>query len=74
MKVATNQKVMTPLGNGVVEGYFAVHDNHNEIVVTGVAVRLSVNDMTRPELDKSNCLTPRAVFSGVWVFEQEQLS
>lgn len=73
MNIVTNQKVMTPFGNGVVEDFFAIHDNHNEVVVTGVAVRLPVNDLTRPELNKSNCLTPLAVFSGVWVFQQDQL-
>lgn len=72
MTITTNQKVKTPFGDGVVQGFFAVH-SRDEQVVTGVAVRLPVNDLTRPELNKSNCLTPLAVFSGVWVFKQEQL-
>ena len=68
-----NQKIRTPLGEGIVQGFFAVHDGNNDKAAVGVAVRLPVNDVTRPELNKSNCLTPMAVFSGVWVFSEEVL-
>jgi len=71
--ITVNQKVRTPIGEGVIQGFFAVLDGNNEKAAVGVAVRLPVNDLTRAELHKENCLTPMAVFSGVWVFPEKDL-
>lgn len=71
--ITVNQKIKTPIGEGVIQGFFAVIDSNSEKAAVGVAVRLPVNDLTRPELNKSNCLTPLAVFSGVWVFPEKDL-
>jgi len=69
-----NQKVNTPLGEGYVQGQFAVVDPETEALISkGIAVRLPVNDMTRPHLNNSNCLTSRATLSGVWVFQESEL-
>ena len=73
MIITTNKSVVTPLGDGVVDGFFGVLDAQGEIVVTGICVRLPVNDQTRPELHKSYCMTPHAVQSGVWIFEESEL-
>ncbi len=74
MVVATNQKVDTPLGEGFVQGQFAVLDPEtNALISSGIAVRLPVNEVTRPHLNNSNCLTSRATMSGVWVFQESEL-
>lgn len=72
MNIAINQKVSTPLGQGVAQGLFAVLAESGP-VVGGVIVRLPINDETRRELSKSNCLTPRAQLSGLWVFDLKDL-
>lgn len=66
----TNTKVVTPLGSGVVQGPYTVRDGAGETVVRAVLVRLPVNDMTRPALNRSNCVTPNANESGLWVFAE----
>lgn len=73
MKYQVNQKVKTPLGEGIVQGAFAVEGKSGEGIITGVAVRLPVNDLTRDCLGQSNCMTPRAMLSGVWVFDESEL-
>ncbi len=74
MNLTTNTKVKTPLGEGMIQGAFAIQDTHGGKVVQGALVRLPVNDTTRPHLNKSNCVTPRASSSGVWVFKEGELS
>ena len=69
-----NQKVSTPLGAGTVQGPFAVNDANGESIVKGVLVRLPVNDQTKPHLKKSNCITPKASLSALFVFQEEQLT
>lgn len=71
--VQTNQKVTTPLGVRMVQGRFAIVDANEQHVTTAVLVRLPINDVTRAEMSKSYCLTPRAVESGLWVFSSEDL-
>jgi hypothetical protein len=71
--LATNMKVSTPIGMGIIQGAFAVMAG-NEAVVNGVMVRLPIDDATRPQLAQSNCLTPHASLSGVWVFQEKELS
>jgi len=70
----TNVKVKTPIGEGMTQGRFTVRDGQSEAVVTGVLVRLPINDVTRSELNKSNCVTPSAEHSGLWVFSESELA
>lgn len=75
MLIAVNQKVSTPLGVGYVQGQFAVLDEKtNETISKGIAVRLPVDDVTRPYLGADNCLTSQASVSGVWVFQESELA
>ena len=68
-----NQLVKTPIGEGRYQGTFT-----ESIMAPGdrdaVLVRLPVNDDTRAHLKQSNCITPRATQSGLWVFVKEDLS
>jgi len=68
-----NQNVKTPIGEGKCQGEF-----DGSILSLGdsaaVLVRLPVNDATRDYLKQSNCLTPRATQTGLWVFLKEDLS
>lgn len=73
--ITTNTNVETPIGAGIAQApAFTVRDGHGNDVVQGVLVRLPINDMTRTHLNKSNCLTPHAVLSGLWVFQVKELS
>ena len=38
-----------------------------------VLVRLPINEVTRVVMAQSNCLTPRAKISGLWVFGEGEL-
>lgn len=71
--LTTNTRVSTPYGVGYVHAPFAVQNDKGENVVRGVLVRLPVNDETRPHLNKSNCITPHAHLSGLWVFQESEL-
>ncbi len=73
--VTINQKVRTPLGEGYVQGQFSVLDPITEALVSkGVAVRLPVNEVTQPHLKDDSCLTSHATLSGVWVFQESDLT
>jgi hypothetical protein len=72
--LTTNTKVKTPIGEGFVQGPFAVETVSGDPVVRGALVRLPVNDITRPHLNQSNCMTPHATISGLWVFQEKELS
>jgi len=69
-----NQKVSTPLGEGVVQAPFAIQSDQGENIVRGALVRLPINESTRAHLNKTNCLTPHATLSGLWVFQEKDLS
>ena len=72
--IQTNEKVETPLGPGIAQApAFSIQDAHGNDVAQGVLVRLPINETTRPHLNKSNCLTPHANISGLWVFQVGQL-
>jgi hypothetical protein len=72
--VKINQKVKTPLGEGFVQGQFAVLDAQTEALISkGIAVRLPVNELTQSHLKDSSCLTSHATLSGVWVFQESEL-
>ena len=69
MKFKTNQTAQTPIGPGVVQS--AV------IIVPGqprkYLVRLPINELTRQHLKDTNCSTPMAAQSGLWVFTEDEL-
>jgi len=71
--IVTNAKVVTPLGEGVVQGAFQILDGHGNEIARGVGVRLPVNDVTKVEMQKSYCLTPHAHINGLWVFNESEL-
>lgn len=73
MSFVTNMPVTTPLGAGVVLAPYVVTAANGEVISRGIAVRLPVNDETRKHLNKSNCITPRATLSGLWVFQESEL-
>lgn len=73
MNVQINQMVKTPIGVGRVVGLLTVLDMNGTDVSHGVAVRLPIDEVTRKELKKDYCITPRAVKSGVWNFTESQL-
>ena len=73
--VTTNTTVETPIGAGIAQApAFTVRDGHGNDVAQGVLVRLPINDKTRVHLNKSNCLTPHAKLSGLWVFQMKDLT
>ena len=73
--ITTNTPVKTPMGNGLAQApAFSIVDASGNDVTQGVLVRLPINDATRPHLNKSNCLTPHAKLSGLWVFQVKELS
>jgi hypothetical protein len=71
--IATNMKVFTPIGKGTVDGCYVVLDGNGNVIVTGVGVRLPVDQNTSEHLKKSNCMTPLAHFNGLWVFDEKDL-
>jgi hypothetical protein len=71
--ITTNAKVKTPIGDGIVQGGFAVKDAQGDQVAAAVLVRMPVNDITRAQLSKSHCLTPHASRSALFVFTQGEL-
>lgn len=73
--VTINQKVSTPLGEGVVRGQFRVIDPQTgSLISKAFTVEIPVNDVTRPHLNQSNCMTSHATQSGVWVFQESELT
>jgi hypothetical protein len=68
----TNQKVTTPIGEGISQGAFAIRDANGELITHGTLVRMPVNDQTRVHLTQSNCLTPRAQRSALFVFPMSE--
>lgn len=68
-KPTVNSKVRTPLGEGVVQGKF-----DTATMADAYLVRLPINDQTRSMLQQSNCMTPGAIFSGLWVFPESDLA
>lgn len=73
MSMTTNTKVSTPLGEGMVQAPFAIQSAQGEDIVRGLLVRMPINDSTRGHLNKSNCITPHATLSGLWVFQEKEL-
>jgi hypothetical protein len=61
MTFSINQKVLTPIGNGFIQGRYEGG---------GWLVRVKISDVTKAILSS---ITPRATISGLWVFENEEL-
>jgi hypothetical protein len=74
MNFPTNAKVTTPLGDGISQGHYLMVDINEATNTKMVLVRLIINEKTRTELNKSNCLTPRAVLNGLWVFSENEVA
>ena len=68
----TNSKVRTPLGEGWVQGGFTV--KQTEGAIRAVLVRISLNDDVRKRLNDSNCITPHANESALFVFRDGEVS
>ena len=69
MNYHINQKVTTPIGDGVYQGDFtrAGADDAEALV------RMPVNEQTGPHLKDSNCLTPRARFTALFSFKASEM-
>lgn len=74
MNLSTNCKVKTPYGEGIVNGMFIINDNDGKEIARGIGVRMEVNDKTRQLLSLSNCVTPHAIVSGIWIFDEKEIS
>lgn len=74
MNYRINQAVITPIGEGIFQGVYGVskEGSTEEAEEVGL-VRLNVNDQTAPHLRDSNCLTPKAVGTALWLFNEGQL-
>ena len=70
---AFNQLVKTPLGMGRAFGQMSIKSAHQEGVVDAVVVRLPIDETTQPRRKDSNCLTPAASKTGVWVFPVSEI-
>lgn len=57
-------KLLTPLGPGTYEGRY---------IDGRLLVRLPVNAETQKHLGDENCLTHRAVRSGLWLFDRGEV-
>jgi hypothetical protein len=60
MTFTLNQKVLTPIGSGFIQGRYE----------GGWLVRVKISDVTKAILSS---ITPRATISGLWVFESGEL-
>jgi hypothetical protein len=70
MNIPTNTRVKTPLGVGIAQGRFS----NLEEMISAVLVRLPINEITKAELNKSYCMTPNALLSGLWVFTENEVT
>lgn len=62
-----NQSVRTPFGQGRCGGTV----KHDELVL--YLIRMPITDTTKLHRYDSNCLTPGAQLSGLWVFQKSEL-
>lgn len=67
MQPAFNQSIRTPLGQGRIQGPTQREDR------VFYLVRLPVNEQTKIHLHDHNCLTPKAIHSGLWAFQEGEL-
>ena len=71
--VITNIKVKTPIGDGVCQGHFAVRDNNSQPAEERVLVRIPITEENQHLLGSSNCLTPHAQQSALFVFAASEI-
>lgn len=71
--VTTNSKITTPIGNGVCQGRFGAKDNDAQPAEKNVLVRISITEKNQHILGNSNCLTPRARQSALFVFAESEI-
>ena len=66
MNFSINQSTITPITSeiGRVQGGW---------INGGILVRLSINKETEKHKKKSTCITPKAIGSGLWVFQEDEL-
>lgn len=73
--IRLNQPVVTPLGEGVFQGAFALLKPGTEEVEETVAlVRVKLSPEMETHLKDPNCKTPHAMISGLWLFQEGELS
>lgn len=69
MKYQINQRVNTPIGEGLYQGvYRAVMS-----AIEKHLVRLPVNEQIAPHLHDENCVTPRATHQALFTFDPSEL-
>ena len=74
--VATNNKVKTPIGDGVCQGGFSASagDGNSQLDEKRVLVRIDLTEENRHLLGRSNCMTPHARESALFVFVESELA
>lgn len=73
MDYRINQTVQTPLGVGQFMANYAVLDGNGVPVVKGRMVQVKLTDTTRCHIKDSNCLTPLATSTALFVFQDDEL-
>lgn len=68
-----NQTVVTPLGQGTVQGILKLKLQSGETVKESALVRLPINQETTVHLHDLNCWTPHAQQSGLWLFSKSDI-
>ncbi len=71
--INTNSKVKTHLGYGICQGHFAAKDNRSQPAEESVLVRIPITEENQHLLGSSNCLTPRAQQSALFVFAEGEI-
>jgi len=72
--VATNNKVKTPIGDRVCQGGFSAGDGNSQLAEKRVLVRIDLTEENRHLLGRSNCMTPHARESALFVFVESELA
>ena len=71
--IITNSKVKTPLGDGICQGHFAARDNNSQPAEERVLVRIPITEENQHLLGSSNCITPHAQQSALFVFAEGEI-
>ena len=73
MDYRINQTVQTPLGVGHFMANYAVLDGNGVPVGKGRMVQVKLTDANRRHIKDSNCLTPLATSTALFVFQDNEL-
>lgn len=68
----TNDVVKTPLGDGVCQGVY--EDDESQPAKHGVLVRIPITEENLHLLGSTKCLTPLAMGSALFVFDESEVS